>query len=141
MRALGRALRGNAPTLVAVLPVDGLAGIGEILGLARRAIGDCDVAGVMLDTAAKTRGSLPELLAPAELARFVAAVRAAGRFAGLAGSLRREHIAPLAATGADLLGFRGALCAGDRTAALDPAAFRLVRERLLAARSASLVPA
>lgn len=141
LRALGRALRGNAPALVAVLPVDGLAGIGEILDLARRAIGDCDVAGVMLDTAAKTRGSLPELLAPAELARFVAAVRAAGRFAGLAGSLRREHIAPLAATGADLLGFRGALCAGDRTAALDPAAFRLVRERLLAARSASLVPA
>lgn len=141
LRALGRALRGDAIALVAVLPADKLGGIGEILELARRAIGDCDVVGVMLDTAAKSRGSLPELLAHQELARFVAAAHAAGRLAGLAGSLRAEHIEPLAATGADLLGFRGALCAGDRSAALDTAAFRAVRERLLAVRSTSLVPA
>ncbi|MCC6439946.1 MAG: hypothetical protein IT476_04920, partial [Rhodanobacteraceae bacterium] len=48
---------------------------------------------------------------------------------------------PLAATGADLLGFRGALCAGDRNAALDPAAFRAVRERLRAAASIPLAAA
>lgn len=141
LRALGRALRDDAIALVAVLPADKLRGIGEILDLARCAIAECNVAGVMLDTAAKSRGSLPELLAQRELARFVAAAHAAGRFAGLAGSLRAEHIEPLAATGADLLGFRGALCAGDRNAALAPAAFRAVRERLLAVRSTSLVPA
>lgn len=141
LRALGRALRDDAIALVAVLPADKLGGIGEILDLARRAIAECDVVGVMLDTAAKSRGSLPELLAYQELARFVAAAHAAGRLAGLAGSLRAEHIEPLAATGADLLGFRGALCAGDRSAALDTAAFRAVRERLLAVRSTSLVPA
>ncbi len=133
LRALGRALQGEPCALVAVLPADHLSGLDEILDLARRAIDDCNVAGVMLDTAAKSRGSLPELLAQAELARFVATVRAAGRFAGLAGSLRAEHIAALAETGADVLGFRGALCAGDRNAALDPAAFRAVRERLRAA--------
>ena len=141
LRALGRALRDDALALVAVLPADRFSGIGEILELARRAIGECNVAGVMLDTAAKSHGSLPELLAQAELARFVEAAHAAGRFAGLAGSLRAEHIEPLAATGADLLGFRGALCAGDRNAALDPAAFRAVRERLLAVRSTPLVAA
>lgn len=141
LRALGRALRDGTPTLVAVLPADRLGGIGEILDLARRAVGDCNVAGVMLDTAAKARGSLPELLAPRDLARFVAEVHAAGRFAGLAGSLRAEHVEALAETGADLLGFRGALCAGDRSAALDPAAFRAVRERILAVGSTQLVPA
>ena len=130
LRALGRALRNDPVRAVAVLPADRLNGLGEILDLARRAIGECNVAGVMLDTAAKACGSLPELLSQAELARFVAEVQAAGRFAGLAGSLRAEHIEPLAATGTDLLGFRGALCAGDRSAALDPAAFRAVRERL-----------
>ncbi|MCQ3923280.1 MAG: hypothetical protein DPW12_03610 [Rhodocyclaceae bacterium] len=141
LRALGRALRDEAIALVAVLPADQLSGIGEILDLARRAFAECGVAGVMLDTAAKSRGSLPELLAQRELARFVAAAHAAGRFAGLAGSLRAEHIEPLAATGADLLGFRGALCVGDRAAALDPAAFRAVRERLRAAASIPLAAA
>ena len=141
LRELGRALRDDATALVAVLPADRLNGIGEILDLACRAIAECSVSGVMLDTAAKSRGSLPELLAPQELARFVEAAHAAGRFAGLAGSLRAEHIEPLAATGADLLGFRGALCAGDRNAALDPAAFRAVRERLRAAASIPLAAA
>ncbi len=141
LRALGRALRDEATALVAVLPADRLSGIGEILDLVRRAMGDCDVAGVMLDTAAKASGSLPELLASEDLARFVAEAHTAGRFAGLAGSLRVEHIEALAEAGADLLGFRGALCAGDRSAALDPAAFRAVRERLLAVGSTPLVPA
>ena len=141
LRALGRALRDEATALVAVLPADRLSGIGEILDLVRRAMGDCDVAGVMLDTAAKASGSLPELLASEDLARFVAEAHAAGHFAGLAGSLRVEHIEALAEAGADLLGFRGALCAGDRSAALDPAAFRAVRERLLAVGSTPLVPA
>ena len=139
LAALGRALRGEAAVLVAVLPADSLGGIDEIVDLARRAIGDCGVAGVLLDTAAKARGSLPDLFAPAELARFVAAVHAAGRLAGLAGSLRLEHIASLAATGADLLGFRGALCAGHRTASLDPAALRSVRGRLLEAGATALL--
>ena len=139
LRALGRELRGERPTLVVVLLADWLGGLGEILDIACRAIGECGAAVVMLDTAGKAGGSLPELLAPLELARFVDAVQAAGRFAGLAGSLRAEHIEQLAATGADLLGFRGALCKGGRAAGLDPAAFRVVRERLHAARAPTRV--
>lgn len=134
LRALGRALRDDALTLVAVLPADRLSGIDEVIDLTRRAIGDCNVAGVMLDTTAKAHGSLPELLMQEDLAHFVAEAHAAGRFAGLAGSLRADHIASLAETGADLLGFRGALCVGDRSTSLDPAAFRRVYEQLHAFR-------
>jgi uncharacterized protein (UPF0264 family) len=35
-------------------------------------------------------------------------------FAGLAGALRAEHIPALAALGPDVMGFRGALCSGQR---------------------------
>ena len=56
---------------------------------------------------------------------------------GLAGSLRLEHVAPLAALGPDYLGFRGALCAAGRTDRIDPARVREVRQALDAASSAT----
>jgi uncharacterized protein (UPF0264 family) len=50
---------------------------------------------------------------------------------GLAGSLRIEDIAPLAAIGPDLLGFRGALCQPDgRAAPLSTKRVGAVREAL-----------
>lgn len=87
-------------------------------------------AGAMLDTADKRGGSLRQRLPLAEIERFVAEARALGLLTGLAGSLAVADIAPLAALGADYLGFRGALCRGDRRAALDPVAFRAVRAAL-----------
>lgn len=91
-------------------------------------------AGVMIDTAAKDRGSLLAHARPAELAAFVAAARSAGLLCGLAGSLRLPDIAPLAALRPDYLGFRGALCdAAQRTAPLAPEALRQVRAALTAA--------
>ena len=122
-------------TLVALLLVDRLADAAEALTLARAALRVTGVGGVMLDTAGKGAAApaLPEVLAIGELARFVAAVQGEGGFAGLAGSLRVQHIAPLAATGADILGFRGALCQGARDASLARAAVVDVRDRLRAA--------
>jgi uncharacterized protein (UPF0264 family) len=77
-------------------------------------------AGVMLDTAAKRHGGLRAHLSGTEIARFLRLARRAGLIAGLAGSLRPADIAPLAALGPDVLGFRGAACAGAvREAALD----------------------
>ena len=85
-------------------------------------------AGLMLDTADKRRGALPDIVPAAALQRFVAATHAAGMFAGLAGSLRAEHVADLLEFAPDVLGFRGGLCRrGDRTATLDPDAVRAVR--------------
>jgi uncharacterized protein (UPF0264 family) len=85
-------------------------------------------AGLMLDTVDKRAGALPDLVPVEALAGFVAAVHAAGMFAGLAGSLRAGHAAPLLALAPDVLGFRGGLCrAGERTQTIDAEAVRAVR--------------
>jgi uncharacterized protein (UPF0264 family) len=85
-------------------------------------------AGLMLDTADKKRGALPDIVPAQTIQNFVAATHAAGMFAGLAGSLRAEHVADLLEFDPDVLGFRGGLCRrGDRTATLDPDAVRVVR--------------
>jgi hypothetical protein len=124
--------------LVVLLLADRLAGQDEALALAEQALRVHGVAGVMLDTAAKgsTARSLPDVFSYEALSRFVAAVHAGGGFCGLAGCLGPQHIASLVATGADILGFRGALCAGTRSDGLDPGAFAGVRDQLLAARAA-----
>lgn len=132
-----RRAAGTPGHLVAVLLADRLADCEEAIELACRALEVAGMTGVMLDTADKSSGSLPEIMPAPALARFVAAVRAAGGFAGLAGSLRREQVPALAATGAELLGFRGALCGGDRNGALDRAAFLRVRAQVSLAREAA----
>jgi uncharacterized protein (UPF0264 family) len=81
----------------------------------------------MLDTAGKSTGGLRRHLDPVRLAAFVASARAHGLVSGLAGSLRVADIAPLGRLRPDYLGFRGALCGGDRTAGLDPGAMAAVR--------------
>ncbi len=86
--------------------------------------------GVMLDTAGKGAGSLRRHLPDAALGAFVARGRALGLLTGLAGSLTVEDIAPLTALAPDYLGFRGALCGGDRREALDPRALARVRAAL-----------
>jgi (5-formylfuran-3-yl)methyl phosphate synthase len=136
LAALDRELRRALPPtqLVALFFADRLPGIDQAIRLARAALRVTGVAGVMLDTADKQAGALPEIFGCDELARFCVAVRKASGFAGLAGSLRPEHIDDLAETGADLLGFRGVLCLGGRTNPLDEAAFRRVRDRLRAVR-------
>jgi len=86
-------------------------------------------AGATLDTADKHAGRLIDRVDIPALAGFVAACRANGLMAGLAGSLEPPDVPRLLPLAPDMLGFRRALCAGgDRTAPLDAAAFRLVRE-------------
>jgi dihydroneopterin aldolase len=85
-------------------------------------------AGAMLDTARKQNGHLLDLLDIPSLGNFVDAARAKNLLAGLAGSLEAPDIPRLLLLSPDILGFRGALCAGkDRTAALDPAAIDEIR--------------
>ena len=95
------------------------------------AMGAAGFAGVLLDTAHKQAGSLPDLMDPSELREFIGKVQRQGIFAGLAGSLRREHIAALLQLGADILGFRGALCeAGARASNLDTGALAGIRRAI-----------
>lgn len=85
--------------------------------------------GAMLDTRRKGEGRLIDHLDLARLATFSARCRALGLTAGLAGSLEPPDIPRLLLTGADALGFRGALCAGrQRGAGIDREAAALVRD-------------
>ncbi len=81
-------------------------------------------AGVMLDTAEKGRGRLLSLCDLPTLARFVALCRAARLSCGFAGGLEPPDVPRLLRLAPDLLGFRGALCAGGR---LSGARVRLIR--------------
>ena len=85
-------------------------------------------AGIMLDTADKSSGRLLTHVDVPRLAAFVAAARARGLLAGLAGGLEEPDIPRLLVLEPDVLGFRGALCAArDRRAGIDLAAVRAIR--------------
>lgn len=123
IRALGNAfpLRSTAdadkagPRLVGVLLADRRPDLSLIPVMAAAGF-----AAVLIDTAGKDGRSLTDILAPAALAVFIGEAHAAGLAAGLAGSLRLEHLPGLLAFEPDIVGFRGALCAGsDRRAAID----------------------
>ena len=85
---------------------------------------------LMLDLADKRSGSLVERLPMRALERFVRAVQRSGRLAGVAGALRAADVPALRALAPDYAGFRSAVCAGERTAALDPARVRRLKEAL-----------
>jgi uncharacterized protein (UPF0264 family) len=125
--ALSGARLGGAK-LFAVLMADRIADFSLVPHLARGGF-----IGVMLDTASKERGSLRQIMDSKRLEDFLAAVRAYELAAGLAGSLRLDDIAPLAALRPDLLGFRGALCAEGRMGQLEEARVVAVRRALDAA--------
>lgn len=89
--------------------------------------------GAMIDTRGKDGRRLGDLVAAETLASFVAQCRAHRLLCGLAGSLRVDDIAGLAAHRPDYLGFRGGLCRdGERRNALDPARIGAAVEALRA---------
>jgi len=88
--------------------------------------------GVLLDTLHKGGPRLFDVMRPDEVAGWVAAGHAAGLMVALAGSLRLEDIAPARATGADVVGVRGAACDGGRDGRLSA-----MRVRALVAETAA----
>lgn len=99
-------------------------------------------AGVMLDTADKSRGSLAGLLAVRQLQDFVDQAQALGLWAGLAGSLAAGDIPALLPLGADYLGFRTALCRdGRRGGELDPQACQRLAQLVAPECAAGRAPA
>ena len=138
IRALG-GLEGKLgkARLVGVLFADQDPDFGLIAAMA-----DAGFAGVVLDTADKAAGRLPQVMAAARLEEFVGRARAAGLFCGLAGSLRAGDIAGLARLSPDLLGFRGALCREyKRTASLDGGRIAEIRAALAQCAAAGTGPA
>ncbi|MDJ0514370.1 MAG: (5-formylfuran-3-yl)methyl phosphate synthase [Methyloceanibacter sp.] len=126
-------IRSLPAELVLVFFADALPGLDPID--AARASG---ARGVMLDTAGKGGASLTDYLPIREIQRFVEGARRAGLQAGLAGSLRARHIAPLLALRPDVMGFRGALCErGARDLSLDPVACAEIGQLVTTGRSAS----
>lgn len=93
------------------------------------ALADAGFHGAMLDTAHKGKGRLIDFMSVGALSDFVAQCRAQNLVAGLAGALEAPDVPRLLVTGADVLGFRGALCArGERRNALDAGAAALIRD-------------
>lgn len=96
-----------------------------------RIIADAGFAGVMLDTADKSRGGLRRHLQSGDIAEFLAEARRASLLAGLAGSLRMDDAEALLPLAPDVLGFRGALCAnGERGQTLDMQRVTVMRRLL-----------
>lgn len=93
-------------------------------------LANCGVHGIMLDTADKASGPLTRLWDVQRLADFVNAVRQQGLVCGLAGRLAIDDIPALLPLQADYLGFRSALCQGDRRGVIDHAALMRVREAI-----------
>jgi len=123
-------LAARGVRLVAVLMADRDPDLADLAPFARAGL-----LGVMLDTADKRAGGLRRHRTEAELVRFVAETRELGLVCGLAGSLGVDDVVPLARLAPDFLGFRGALCGGERRDRLDPEAFRRVRVALERARA------
>ncbi len=86
--------------------------------------------GCLIDTALKDGRSLFDHLEAGAIARFLSACRERGLLCGLAGSLALDHVPRLLELGPDVIGVRGAICAGGRSGRLDPLRIRAWREAL-----------
>jgi len=80
--------------------------------------------GCLLDTAVKNGRTLFDHRDAGALGRFVAAARGRGLVVALAGALGDADVARAAALRPDVIGLRGALCAGGRAGRLSPARVR-----------------
>jgi len=81
--------------------------------------GGADVA--MVDTGLKDGRSTFEFMDEETLAGFTETNRGSGLRTALAGSLRFEDIARLKRINPDIIGVRGMVCGGDRSATIEPA--------------------
>jgi (5-formylfuran-3-yl)methyl phosphate synthase len=94
------------------------------------AIAAAGAAGLLVDTCVKDGRHLFDWLAPSELERMGRALGADGCLLALGGSLRVDHVHTAVATGATILGVRGAACRGGRSGTVSSAQVRRLAERL-----------
>ena len=117
MRNIAKAAKGYDPSIeiVAAGYADALR-VGAVNPLLVPKIAhkaEADVA--MIDTAVKDGKNLFTFLTMEQLKRFVHDAHDCGLKAGFAGAMRKEDLATVYGLGADIVGFRGAVCtSGDR---------------------------
>lgn len=112
--------------LIAVLFADTQPDLAVIDSLA-----DAGFKGVMLDTMNKNNGSLTQVMAKTDIARFAGLAKDRQLLCGLAGSLRLDDIAELMPHQPDYLGFRGALCQEhNRTAQLSRSSIMQIKQAI-----------
>jgi uncharacterized protein (UPF0264 family) len=75
--------------------------------------------GVLFDTFHKDGRSLLDHLSPWELRNWIAELRAAGRFAALAGAVDRQQLPNFVGLAPDIIAVRTAACAGGRLGRVD----------------------
>lgn len=88
--------------------------------------------GVMIDTANKHSGSLTDLWPVSRIAGFVHQAQGLGLLCGLAGRLDIQDVPTLLPLQADYLGFRSALCGGNRRHRIERRAMLNIRQALTA---------
>jgi len=123
MTAVARSCREYDPSIVVVAAgyadYRRFGGISPQTLVAAASRAACDL--VMVDTAFKDGQSLFDALGLNEITDFVGAAHAAGMKVALAGSVKLEHLQELHRIGPDVVGIRGAVCAGrDRNTRIDP---------------------
>jgi uncharacterized protein (UPF0264 family) len=122
MGAVTRACRDYDPEIIVVAA--GYADYRRFDGLDPRTLvkvgRDTGVDLVMVDTSFKDGKNLFDNMSKDEIGDFVSSAHAAGLKVALAGSIQQEHIPLLAEVEADVVGIRGAVCAGsDRKSRID----------------------
>ncbi|MFL5493692.1 MAG: (5-formylfuran-3-yl)methyl phosphate synthase [Gemmatimonadales bacterium] len=113
------------PSVVAVAYADRRAGLGP--GEIARSAAQAGAEGVLLDTLAKDGRDLFAFMSPRDVKFWVESARAAGLIVGIAGSLRPENLESVREIGPDILGVRGAACAGGRGGSIDVEKVRALR--------------
>ena len=91
--------------------------------------------GVLVDTAIKDGRTLLDCWPESRLFDWVSRARSAGLLVGIAGSLGVAEVARVGSSGADVVGVRGAACAGGRSGMLEAARVDQIR-RVLGGKAA-----
>ena len=115
-----------APRIVAVVYAD-RDGAEPAAYRIRRAARRAGVAGILVDTAEKDGRTLLDCWSVDRLRRWIHDVRGDGLESALAGSLGATDLGHIAALGPDVVGVRGAVCAGGRTGSVEAARVRALR--------------
>lgn len=124
------ALKRNPASIVAVAYADPERADSLPAELILRLSAAAGVAGALVDTYDKDGPGLMECWSAARLASWTSLARRFGLLAGVAGQLGSPHVATVARSGADVIGFRGAACDAGRSGMVSMERVRLLRRCL-----------
>jgi (5-formylfuran-3-yl)methyl phosphate synthase len=111
---------GDAYKIKALSPLEALSAAAE-----------AGIDGCMLDTIVKGEGNLFSGISVGNINKFIKLCRSNNLVSALAGSLKMEHLPLLKKLHPDIIGFRGAVCRGDRVnGSLNSEAVKAIKEML-----------